>query len=288
MHPNRAVIAATATIESVARPDEDGRTPRRWWNSFVAAQDVHLACEIPLSTDRPSFPVLFAIGYDAAGSSSGRTSGRVRVARQCGPARNDGAAHADQHRRRSADHRPRGRPGALAGGRSRRARGGGGLFMALTGRASLWGVPDPDTRRSEAATAIGQALWPVLWQRSLKDTADGSEEIWRLGEWATRHVYAFGPYPVLRLADLPYGILPISDYGRWVWRAPVAQVRAGDPKPELLALTALPVLSAPLLQRARDQGTAAGADTEPSARDPRARPDVARLRHPADPGDDPV
>ena len=261
LHPNRAVIAATATIESVARPDEDGRTPRRWWNSFVAAQDVHLACEIPLSTDRPSFPVLFAIGYDQPEAVPVEpadvfalhvNAGRLGTMAPLTPTNTvAGAPTTDL----GDDPAPwlaaaRGAPGAA-----------GGLFMALTGRASLWGVPDPDTRRSEAATAIGQALWPVLWQRSLKDTADGSEEIWRLGEWATRHVYAFGPYPVLRLADLPYGILPISDYGRWVWRAPVAQVRAGDPKPELLALTALPVLSAPLLQRARDQGTAAGADT---------------------------
>ena len=262
MHPDRDALAASATIESVARPDEDGRTPRRWWNSFVAAQDVDLACEIALTGDPPNFPVLFCVGYDAPDAEPvdpveifalHTDAGRLGILAPLTPTNTiAGAPTTDL----GTDPQPFLEAARQAAG------GASGLVTALTGRASLWGVPEPDIRLSEAATAIGQALWPVLWQRTLKDTADGSEEIWRLGEWAARHVHTFGPLPVLRLGDLPYGVLPISDYQRWVWRKPHAQLHAGDPRPEFLALAALPMLSQPLLQRSLEQGTAAGTDAE--------------------------
>ncbi len=262
LHPDRNALAATATIESVAKPDEDGRTPRRWWNSFIAAQEVQLACEIPLTLDPPSFPVLFCVGYDAPDDESidpaeilalHIDAGRVGTMAPLTPTNTvAGAPTTDL----GTDPHP------FLAATLKAAGDAFGLVTALTGRASLWGMPAPDIRLGEAATAIGQALWPVLWQRSLKDTADGSEEIWRLGEWAARHVHTFGPLPVLRFGDLPYGVLPISDYARWAWRSPVDTVRAGDPRPEFLALAALPILSQPLLQRSLEQGTAAGADTE--------------------------
>ena len=97
MHPNRDALAASATIESVARPDEDGRTPRRWWNSFVAAQDVDLACEIPLTGDPPNFPVLFCVGYDAPDAEPVDPVEILALHTDAGRLGIAGASHPDQH-----------------------------------------------------------------------------------------------------------------------------------------------------------------------------------------------
>lgn len=262
LNPDREAMAKEATIDAVARPDADGRTPRRWWNSFTAARDVGLACEIALTEDPPGFPVLFCIGYDDPGAAAidpaalfqfHSDGGRLGTLEPLTPTNTiAGAPTCDL----GAD------PAPWLDAARRAPSSGAGLAMALAGRTDLSGFPEPNPVRSEAANAIATALWPVLWQRTLKDTADGSEEVWRLGEWSARNVHAFGPYPVLRFGDLPYGVLPISDYDRWIWRKPIDKMRASDPRPEFLALAALPLLSEPLLQQALKLGTAAGADTE--------------------------
>ena len=258
LNPDRDAMAATATIEAVATPDADGETPRRWWNAYRAAADVGLATEIPLGADAPAFPVLLCVGYDGPGAvpvdpaellGLHVDSGRAGWVAPLTPTNTvAGAPTADL----GGDPAPwlaavRGAPGAMPG---------------LAGTAGFWGLPEPDATRAALAASLVRALWPLLWQRAFKDTGDGSEEIWRLGEWAGRHLHAFGPFPVLRVGDLPYGLLPVGAYDRWAWRKPVANLRAGDPRPEALALAGLPLLTEPLLRLARDQGTAAGADTD--------------------------
>ena len=59
----------------------------------------------------------------------------------------------------------------------------------------------------------------MLCQRSLKDIGDLGEDVYRLGEYAGRHLHPFGPFPVLRVGDLPYGVLPISHYQQWTQAA---------------------------------------------------------------------
>ena len=85
----------------------------------------------------------------------------------------------------------------------------------LTGSPLVPGVPAPDTARTDAASALVRALWPVLWQRSFKDIAGMGEEVYRLGEYAGRHLHPLGPLPVLRVGDLPYGVLPVASYRQW-------------------------------------------------------------------------
>lgn len=260
LNPHLETIGEEASLTSVAKPDAALQTPRRWWNSYSGAQAVELAGEILLGTDRPEMEVLLCIGYDdvpspslAALFASHADSGRLGTLAPFTPTTTlagtptTDLGSATEPWLQAA----RSGPGSL-----------NGLAGALTGDPLLPGVPAPDAELSRASTLLTKALWPVLWQRTLKDVAAAGEEVWHLGEWAARHLHAFGPYPVLRIGDLPYGILPVADYGRWAWRPPVEGMRAGDPIAERLPLIGLPVLDQPLLAAALAQGTAVGADVD--------------------------
>ena len=76
----------------------------------------------------------------------------------------------------------------------------------------------PDRSLAEAATALVASLWPVLWQRSLKDVYAADLAAFATGHWACRHLHPFGALPALRVGDLPYGVLPIADFDQWEWR----------------------------------------------------------------------
>lgn len=261
LEPDLDAIAAESGVMSVAEPDDDGQTPRRWWNSYAGAEEVRLAGEIALGPDRPELEVLVCVGYDDAPDAPGPSavftshadSGRLGTLAPLTPTTTlAGSATTDL----GSDLAPwlqTARDGAGSAA---------GLAEVLTGRPVWPGVPAPDVERADVSTLLIQALWPVLWQRTLKDVAAAGEEIWRLGEWSRRHLHPFGPYPVVRIGDLPYGVLPVADYHRWTWRQPVDKARAGDPVAEQVALTGLPVLDRPLLAAALAQGTAVGADVE--------------------------
>lgn len=261
LEPDRDAIATEATLMAVAEPDADGQTPRRWWNSYAGAEAVQLAGEIPFGRDRPELEVLVCIGYDddpdapspSALFTSHADSGRLGTLAPLTPTTTlAGSPTTDL----GSDPAPwlqaaRDGAGSVAG-----------LAQVLTGRPSWPGVPAPAVALAQVSTLLTQALWPVLWQRTLKDVAAAGEEAWRLGEWAGRHLHPFGPYPVLRIDDLPYGVLPVADYQRWTWRPPADKARAGDPVAEQIPLVALPVLDQPLLTASLAQGTAAGADVD--------------------------
>ncbi|MCW2810676.1 MAG: hypothetical protein JWP61_1134 [Friedmanniella sp.] len=215
--PDLAAIALDTDLQRVAEPI-DGETPRRWWNSYAAAVEVGLAGEIALGPDRPAFEVLLCLGHDEPGSGAATLfgthadTGRVEPLAPLTPTTTlAGSPTTDL----GSDPAPwwqaaRDAPDDL-----------GGLAPVLLGESSWPGVPRPDDALPRTARLLTQSLWPVLWQRTLKDVAGAGEEIWRLGEWAMRHLHPFGPYPVLRFGDLPFGVLPVAYYDRWVFRAPV-------------------------------------------------------------------
>ena len=68
LSPDLATIALDTDLERVAEP-VDGETPRRWWNSYAAAEDVGLAGEIALGPDRPHLEVLLCLGFGDAGTA---------------------------------------------------------------------------------------------------------------------------------------------------------------------------------------------------------------------------
>ncbi len=261
LNPKREKLAAEASVMSVAEPEVDGQTPRRWWNSYSGAVQAGLAGEIVLGEARPHLEVLLCIGYDddpAAADPSvlfatHADTGKVGTLPPFTPTTTLAGSPTTDLGSDPAPWLQTARSGGSAAA---------GLAGALMGQPVWPGVPEPDVELAHVATLLTQALWPVLWQRTLKDVVGAGDEVWHLGEWAVRHLHTFGPYPVLRIGDLPYGVLPIGDYDRWSWREPAGRLRAGDPVTEQIPLVGLPVLDKPLLAAALDRGTAVGADVD--------------------------
>src|SRR4029077_7212855 len=103
------------------------------------------------------------------------------------------------------------------------ARSGGagtfeGLAATLTGTPFLAGGPAAGLRLLDAISQLVAALWPVLWQRRLKDVENAGIDVLAMGGWATRVLCPLGPYPALRVEDVPYGVLPAVDLSAWVSR----------------------------------------------------------------------
>ena len=91
---------------------------------------------------------------------------------------------------------------------------GGGAAGPLTGRPRLNGVPAADLRRLDVVPHLVAALWPVLWQRWLKDV-EHADAVYELGDWAARVLSPLGPWPAIRVGDVPYGIAPAVDLAAW-------------------------------------------------------------------------
>jgi hypothetical protein len=215
LRPNLDAIASQAGLAAV-KPKRDGSIPRTWWNSYEAARRVGLAGRIILGEDKPSFEVLLCVGLADADAKikpadifrAHVQAGRLGTVAPLTPTNTvDGDKAADIGKAAGNEDRwldmvrlPKTTAGGLAG--------------VLTGRPFFTGMPEPDLDRHRAANALVRALWPVLWQRSLKDLAGLGEHVYRLGSYAGRHVHPFGPLPVLRIGDLPYGVLPIADFDR--------------------------------------------------------------------------
>lgn len=210
LRPNRRKIAAQSGLAAV-KPRRDGKLPRTWWTSFEEARKVGLAGRIPLGPQRPALDVLLCVGLAPPGPGptpreifrAHARAGHLGTLPPLSPTNTvDGQPAADTGRNHSD---------WLAMARLPKTTAGG-LSAALTGEPFFTGVFEPDLSRHRAANALVRALWPVLWQRSLKDLAGLGEDVYRLGAYAGRHLHPFGPLPVLRIADLPYGVLPIADY----------------------------------------------------------------------------
>lgn len=232
-------IRGTFDLAAV-RPRADGTIPRTWWNSFSEAEAVGLGCRIVLGESRPFFSSLLCVGVNQRDQEPSTrqvfdahtAAGHLGTLAPLTPTNTlDGQPTVDL-----------GRDPAPWLAVARQPWGGdlAGLAAVVGGAPLLHGVPPPDTARHEAATALVQALWPVLWQRSLKDIGDLGEDVYRLGEYAGRHLHPFGPFPVLRVGDLPYGVLPVSFYRQWTQRADDppfegTQVRIGADHLDLLA-----------------------------------------------------
>lgn len=251
---NRDAVARQSGLSAV-KPKRDRSLPRTWWNSYDAARRVGLAGEIRVEEERPSFEVLLCVGL--ADPRDRRTPRSVFV------------THSRSGRlgtlppltaTNTVDGRPtidlRGAPDAWLETVRLPKTTAGGLSGVLTGTPMFTGVLEPDLSRHDAAGALVRALWPVLWQRSLKDLAGLGDDIYRLGSWAGRHLHPFGPLPTLHIGDLPYGVLPIADYSRMAQR--------GEPGPRLerAVLRAVQQLVPALAQAAGDSPGIVGADEE--------------------------
>ncbi|RYV49807.1 hypothetical protein, partial [Pengzhenrongella frigida] len=247
LHPDLVAIAAQADLGTALADLRPDQLPELWWTSYAAALQVGLAVEVELP-DGPHLDVLLVSGLADL------------------DARTVFEAHADLGTLglvppMTATNTVAGQPTAdvgrdparwLAIARTAGSGTAGGLAGVLTTRPRLDGVGTVDPALLDVVPHLVTALWPVLWQRWLKDV-ENSAETYQMGDWAARLLAPLGTWPALRVGDVPYGVLPAVDLAAW---------RPGprDPVWEE-GVTALLGEVAPAWSRAaRDGGTAVDAD----------------------------
>lgn len=129
------------------------------------------------------------------------------------------------------------------------------ISRALTGDPLLLGaMPGGDGDHRARASALVTAVWPALW-------GFAAAHVWNVAHgsapalWARHALFPEGPYPSVRVASQPYGLLPTTAWGRW-------QAAVGDPSLEGPLVRALLKLRGGHAARARARGTAAGQSTQ--------------------------
>lgn len=248
LRPDHARIAQQADFDSALRSLEHDRMPELWWNSYRAAHDVGLAIEVVLP-DGPHLEALLVTGLghdDPQGAFAARAGrGALGVVEPMSPTNTVGGTPAADLGRDTATW--------LATARATGSGTANGLAFWLTGRPLLDGVPSADISLLTAVSPLVTALWPVLWQRWLKDVVGVPHEVVAMGDWAGRLLTPLGPFPAVRVGDLPYGVLPTTDLSAW-------RAATGDPPWEAPLVTVLKAALPSWAQGAAEGGTAAGAD----------------------------
>ncbi len=283
LHPDLEAIAAQADLSNAMAGLQPDQVPKLWWTSYEKALEVGLAVEVeipdgpdgPPGDDGPQLAVLLVTGLSEQGPGAlferHAARGSLGVVTPMSPSNTVAGAPAADIGRDPA--------GWLAVAQD----GGGGTFdglaAPLTGSPLLDGVPDADLSLLDAVPPLVTALWPVLWQRRLKDVENAGIDVLPMGDWAARVLCPLGPYPALRVGDVPYGVLPAVDLSTWT-------STPNDPPWEDTVLSTLRVVREAWAAAGAAGGTAAGADVdgllEIIGRVPTARAPGSRLLLPLD------
>jgi hypothetical protein len=251
--PTRIATMQVDQTRLSMEPPDRAAGEHRWWEDWEEAVRAGLGIEIPFTENLNDVETLYVIGLGAG----------------------DPAAL-------FADHRDAGQLGLLAPGTPTNTIDGApaatlatdpdswlavlqspandterSVSLALTGDSALLGnLPGPsEPHRSWNAAAVA-GLWPALW-------GFAGDDVWAIAwpgtsdaaAWAPHALFPEGPYPILRIGSLPYGLLPATSLVRW-------QTAAGEPtvetglQPRLLKLVDLWRASA------ETRGTVDGATTE--------------------------
>ena len=210
LHPDHAAISAQADMAASMADLRPDQVPEVWWTSYAAAEQVGLAIEVPLPGG-PHLDLLMLTGLsDIDGAevfAAHAGHGDLGVVTPMSPSNTiAGQPAAELGRDPDTWLEVARRPGGSTGA---------GLAMALTDRPGLSGMPSADTELLDAVPPLVAALWPLLWQRWLKDV-EHATQIYEMGDWAARLLAPLGPFPSLRIGSVPYGVLPAVDVTAWV------------------------------------------------------------------------
>ncbi len=209
LHPDLAEIATQGTVDQAMAGLKPDQVPALWWTSYEVATQVQLATEVELP-DGPHLDVLLVTGLSDSDPralvealAGHGTLGLVPPL----AATNTIAGQPTVDTGRDPSR-------WLAVARSVGSGTAGGLAGVLTAEPRLDGVADVDTSLLGVVPPLVTALWPVLWQRWLKDV-ENSALTRELGDWASRNLCPLGVWPALRVGDVPYGVLPAVDLPNW-------------------------------------------------------------------------
>ncbi|HEY8718644.1 hypothetical protein [Pengzhenrongella sp.] len=209
LHPNLVSLAAQGDLGTAMADLTPEKVPELWWTSYAAAVDVGLATEVELP-DGPHLDVLLVTGladtdpravFEAHAGNG--TLGLVPPMTRTNTVAGEPTADVGRDPARW-----------LAVARATGSGTANGLAGVLTHLPRLDGVGAVDTSLLEVVPHLVTALWPVLWQRWLKDV-ENSAETPQLGDWAARNLSPLGSWPALRVGDVPYGVLPAVDLANW-------------------------------------------------------------------------
>ena len=207
-------IAEQSTFDRIAAPSPS-RFSAFWWNSFAIARDVGLACEIGLGPTA-DVDLLVVAGLGEM------------------PAADLFRAHADA-----------GSLGLLAPGTATNAVSGAdtvtteldadawfalvrriGWTQAGTRHAATYLTGDPQSLPALPAGEVDvrtvsqravSLLGPAIFGRALHDQTNLGLGGHLIARWATRWLLPGGACPIIRVGDVPYGVLPIgAPSSRWV------------------------------------------------------------------------
>ena len=207
LHPQQREIAAQANLGTAMAGLQPDQVPELWWTSYAVAEQVGLATEVVLPGG-PHLDVLMLTGLSADDARPLFTAhaghGDLGLIPPMSPTNTvAGQPAADLGRD----------PGTwLAVAQANGSGTASGLANVLIGRPRINGVPAIDTTVLDVVPNLVTALWPVLWQRWLKDV-EHAAEIYDMADWATRVLAPLGPWPAIRIGDVPYGVLPAVDLG---------------------------------------------------------------------------
>lgn len=271
LRPDHVQIAAQADFDQSLAGLAPDKVPDLWWTSYAQAVQVGLAGEVTL--DGRDVRVLMVTGL--GGADAGPTfaaladNGRLGVVAPMSPTNTvAGTPAADLGLDPSSWLEV-----AQENAGSSHANSAGWV----AGRQLLAGAPTPELTLLDVAQPLVTALWPVLWQRYLKDVADTGELTYRFGDWAARLVAPLGALPAVRVGDVPYGLLPASDLDAW-------RAAPTDPVFEPTVRAVVRTVLDTWVTAAEDGGTAEGATAEGLldilGRVPVSRQIGARLRLP--------
>jgi hypothetical protein len=241
--------------------DPDGPPPETWLTCFERAKDVGLAAEIDIGPDPEEIDAIYVTGLGEERllelMRAHAAGGRLAVLAPGTPTNSvAGDPAADLGRDPDLWWEL-----ATGGGYDQPAVRA--LDLALCGGAHLGPLPGGDLDLAPAQEALSSALFPVLFGRALKDRWGAGMETWDLGQWARRCLAPQGDFPTIRVADQPYGVLPVtrlqarpgSADRRWV-------PHPADPPVEQGIVRALVELLPRWAAVAEEDGNVIGADTE--------------------------
>jgi hypothetical protein len=237
----------------------NGEAADEWWSSWTLALDMKLAVECPLQGDPADLRVLFVVGLanERPGELFRRktASGELAILEPSiatNTVRGEPAAPLHDQPHEWFDLVQARLSGALRPASQ-------SVSRSLTGKPdALLPVPGDDTRFPQPGPALVQGLWSALWGHALRDVGGLASAAEDLGVWAKDFLLPEGPLPPIRIRNQPYGLLPVTAFGRW--EADPLDVAFAPVEKQLLGRL-LPVRD-DLARAAHDRGNAVGADTQ--------------------------
>lgn len=250
--PALALTLAVDRDRLSLEPPDRSAGERRWWEDWDEAVAAGLAGTIALDGDPNDIDLLLVTGLSEKDPAElfidHRDAGSLGVLAPGTPTNTvDGAPG-----------------GSLAAGADEwwdvlQAPPGEGertVSLALTGDPDRLGnLPGEDEPHRRYGQSIVAGLWPALW-------GFAGEDVWAVvpgaaaaSAWAPHALLPEGPFPTVRVAGQPYGLLPATTLARW---------RPGEQDPDVEAglLEPLGRLRDLWQRAAEERGTVVGGDTD--------------------------